>query len=305
MSGKADSPMTTRKPLSWRASGLLTIWVLLGWAWLFLNIPGRMSGCADDIQQRREYGPTFNMLADAHTAFAREVFKPERLSDLTGMTVADLKPENRCALAWTDEEEIFQVAKWRKKATPAIGWVTLTTGGGAVTGRYNMELQPKICEGGEMHHVECTTVEHLRLQGRERISTGRDEWMSILPGECALGRADGAGPGIVGLYKIELPANRNVMLRAFTLPPTLFVEVQPYLRGVRIPKVQGERSVFRTPEAGTYDLVVVAAPDTDFGAGKGQYSLQVYWGRAVGDRCPIPDFDQRDCYGGTPKETVR
>jgi hypothetical protein len=56
---------------------------------------------------------------------------------------------------------------------------------------------------------------------------------------------------------------------------------------------------------GEYELEVAAQSSSDAGTIEGEYTLQVHWGHGVGDACPVPSFDKRECYGvALPKESV-
>ena len=283
--------------MSWKARGVLVLWILIGWSWLIFGFFGRYFGFWEDRQGRQKYGDQYGLSGDAHAAFGREAFAPENLSALTGIPVQDLKKESYCATAWTDQEQIFLYDQWRQQRTPAMGWLNVTAGGRSVTGRYGMKLRADRCNPNSQHDSDCTKVSGLHLTGKWLSSPASDEWTTILPGQCVLGQAPAAEPSVVGRYAIDLPAGRDVTVIVYTFPATLFVEARLFHLGAEVPPAPDERVVFRTREAGTHLLTLVTTADSDFTAGKGQYSLQVYWGRAVGRRCPIPTFDKRDCYG--------
>ena len=95
-------------------------------------------------------------------------------------------------------------------------------------------------------------------------------------------------------------------MRAFVLPATAFLSYRLTLQGREAPLVDGESTVFRSVGEGEYELEVTLLSVEGAGEVPGEYSLQVHWGKAVGPRCPIPGFDERDCYcqgsrdGGRP-----
>ena len=118
----------------------------------------------------------------------------------------------------------------------------------------------------------------------------------LLAGECALGTF-AAKPGVVGRYKVTLPAEREITVRAFVIPATAFLSYRLSLRGQDAPHVEKESTIFRSLGQGEYDLEVTLLPAVGTVDLPGEYSLQVHWGRGVGPRCPIPGFDENDCYG--------
>jgi hypothetical protein len=292
----ARGPGDSSTALSWKARGLLVLLIRGGWSWLPLNLPGRLIGFYEAQRKSARYGALANLAGDAHAAFGRAVFTPESISALTGIAPHELEAATYCATAWTDRPQVFLRPTWLWQRTPATGWLNVTVSGMAVIGRYSMTLQPEKCRPGSLHTSECTKVDDLRLEERHVPSPTTDDWIVILPGQCVLGQIPAAEPSVVGRYAIDLPADRDVTVTAYTLPATIFVESHLFHGGEEVAAAPGERVVYRTKKAGTYLLTLISTTDSDFSVREGQYSLQVYWGRAIGKRCPIPAFDKRDCY---------
>jgi len=122
--------------------------------------------------------------------------------------------------------------------------------------------------------------------------------VAILPGQCVLGSFTGS-PSVVGRYKVTLPADREITVRAFVIPATAFLSYRLSLGSRDAPHVEGENTMFRSIGQGEYDLDVSLLPASGAPDLPGEYSLQVHWGRGAGNRCPIPGFDERSCYGGS------
>jgi hypothetical protein len=291
------APTTTNEPMPWKARVALILWVFAGWSWLIFNVPWRAFCFFEDQRGHRKYGDAYGLAGDAHAVFGREAFAIENVSVLTGMTPDELKARGYCATAWTDEEQVFLHNRWFWKGTTALGWLSVTIAGKAITGLYSMELRAQECE--LLSDSVCTRVDRLRLRERRQSPLASDDWAPILPGQCVLGQAAAPEPSVVGRYTVDLPAGRDVTVMAYALPATLFVEPHLFHGGAEIAQAPGERVVFRTTEAGTHLLTLTTTADSDFRAANGRYTLQVYWGRAVGKRCPIPDFDGVDCYRAT------
>jgi hypothetical protein len=124
----------------------------------------------------------------------------------------------------------------------------------------------------------------------------------LLAGQCAWKKFT-AKDGVVGRYRLWLPAEREITVRVFVLPANVFLSYRLMLGGKEAPLVSGERTVFKSIGEGEYELEVALRPSPDGGEVVGEYSVQVHWGHGVGDACPVPSFDRRECYGiELPKE---
>ena len=249
----------------------------------------------------RTTGPSFGLANDAASALAAALDQPAHVAELVGDPVPT--PETSCELTWTDQEKTYVYAQRAARATPETAWRAVTVPGKAILGHYVADLWAGDCrEKGSYYKKDCTVVERVRLVGQE-LSLGGPPASStpLLAGQCTVA-AFAAKPGVVGRYKVTLPADREITVRAFVIPATAFLSYRLSLRGQDAPHIGKENTVFRSLGQGEYDLEVTLLPAVGTADVPGEYSLQVHWGRAVGLRCPIPGFDERDCYGARARD---
>jgi len=284
------------KVARWRRGYFLLAWVVGGWLSALLIAPHARWWIEE--HNHRTTGPSYGLANDAATALAAALDKPTRLAELVGGP--EPKPEASCELTWTDREKTYVYAQRASRATPETAWRSVTMAGRAVLGRYVADLWAGDCKAeGTYHEKDCTVVERVRMVERQESAvaapTAATAPVPLLAGQCVLG-AFAAKPGVVGRYKVTLPAEREITVRAFVIPATAFLSYRLSLAGQEAPHVEKESTVFRSLGQGEYDLEVTLLPAVGAADLPGQYSLQVHWGRGVGPRCPIPGFDEGNCY---------
>jgi len=288
-----------------RTLGLL-VWAVLGWSWLWFWPPyGAFHRVGEGIQQatrRRQDGASYGLAADAHAVLAQAVLAPSRVAELVGENEGTLESRSTCALAWTDDEHTVVTATRAYDAQPATGWMALTRPGQATVGRYGMGLWTDHCDSEGATRLsspmECTRLKQLRLLDRQvssRQGTGEER---ILPGQCVLGIMDGGETAKTSSdrYVVHLPAHKTVTVRLFTIPAALALHPRLVRDGAEIAPLPDVFGAFATGPEGDYEILVERDPRFPAVPIAGQYTLQVHWGKADGQRCPIPDFDGRDCY---------
>jgi len=171
-----------------------------------------------------------------------------------------------------------------------------------VIGKYVADLWSGNCAGPtEFNTRHCTVVERTRLIERRELpvsggTTAKAEVTPILAGQC-IWRKFAGKPGVVGRYQVRLPAEREITVRAYVLPATAFLSYRLTLDGREAPHVSGENTVFQSLGEGDYELEVTLQPAVGGAENPGEYTVQVHWGRGAGDPCPVPSFDERECYG--------
>jgi hypothetical protein len=286
----------------WSRRQRLIAWVAGGWFFALVVAPWAR-GCLEEVNARTT-GPSYGLANDAVSAVAAALEGPARVAELMG-GAGDLAAGGAsCALTWADQEKTYVFAQRASRAAPRTVWRAVTTGGRAFLGRYAADLWAGDCRRrGSYYKKDCTVVERARLVERREVAIAAPSKTdpavpaAILPGQCVLG-SFAAKPGVVGRYKVTLPADREITLRAFAIPAAAFLSYRFSLHGRDAPHVEGETTMFRSFGAGEYDLEVSLLPTFDAGELAGEYSLQVHWGKATGERCPIPGFDEQGCYGG-------
>jgi hypothetical protein len=286
-----------------RRRGLwLIVWVVGGWLAALVAAPHLRWWLEE--HNHRTTGPSFGLANDAATVLAAVLDQPARVAELVGGSEFEPTPNATCALTWTDREKTYVYAQRAPRATPETAWRAVTVAGRTILGRYAADLWAGDCRTpGAYYKRDCTVVERVRLVDRQEMpapspSAGA---VPLLAGQCT--RANfAAKPGVVGRYKVTLPAEREITVRAFVIPATAFLSYRLSLRGQDAPHVGKENTVFRSLGQGEYDLEVTLLPAAGTSDLPGQFSLQVHWGRAVGPRCPIPGFDETDCYGGGTRD---
>lgn len=289
-------------PPPWRKSPpVLVAWAIIGWCWLLAWLPygafERLDLHFAQAKQRRAQGENFGLLSDVHIAMARELDTPARVAELAGET--DLPPEAVSTLVWTDEDRTYSNATREWDATYAVGYMAVTRWGRTTVGRYEMRLWTEACQSGpdstdHFYNIECTKIAKVHPVP-DLSSEPKDRGLArLVPGACVLGLVAKAGH-LPDRYEIELPAGKTATVRLYSIPANLVLRARLFLDGKEIQPVPGRDDAFPIPSAADYDLQIEHSPGSDAQV-TGQYSLQVHWGKAVGARCPIPEFDRRDCY---------
>jgi hypothetical protein len=282
--------------MSKRRTFSLVAWVVGGWLVALVAAPHLRWWMEE--HNHRTTGPSFGLANDAAAALAAALDQPTRIAELAG--APDSEPTNAtCVLTWTDREKTYVYAQQASRAKPETAWRTVTMAGRAILGRYAADLWAGDCrEPSARYKRDCTVVARARLVERQEMPVPSPSAgvVPLLPGQCTLG-SFAANPGVVGRYKVTLPAEREITVRAFVIPATAFLSYRLSLRGQDAPHVGKENTVFRSLGQGEYDLEVSLLPAAGTTDLPGEYSLQVHWGRGIGPRCPIPGFDESDCYG--------
>lgn len=287
---------------------LLVAWVAIGWGTALFAAP-RLRGWLEEYRSRT-VGPSYGQAHDAAAVMSAQFFTQARVAELLGVPVGALDseyPKKICMLTFTDHEKTFVDAQRPERARPETGWLALTVAGRSVLGRYTANLWTGDCANPAFQYYEqpCTKVTRVDLVERREIGTahGATEPSPLLAGQCVW-RKVASKPGVVGRYRVWLPAERTITVRGFTLPATVFPSYRLTSAGHEVPNVEGERTVFRSMGEGEYELEISVQSSSDAGVIEGQYTLQIHWGHGVGEDCPVPDFDNRECYGvALPEET--
>ena len=298
----ALEPGDTKRP-RWSRRQRLIAWV--GGGWLFgLVVAPWARGCLEEVNARTT-GPSYGLANDAVSAVATALDDPARVAELLGGPSSVPPAGASCALTWTEQEKTYVYAQRASRAAHRTVWRAVTIGGQAFLGRYVADLWAGDCrERWEHYRRDCTVVDRVRLRERREMAiaapakTDPTLPVAILPGQCVLG-SFASKPGVVGRYKVKLPADREITVRAFVIPATAFLSYRLSSRGQDAPHVAGESTMFRSIGEGEYELEVSLLPTFDGGELAGEFSLQVHWGKATGERCPIPGFDEQTCYGGS------
>lgn len=285
---------------SWRRMVLLGAWVLGGWISAVFVAPA-LRGWLEEYRNRTT-GPSFGLANDAATALGAKLNTVDRMAELLGVSLVDLSDGRVCSLTWTDREKTYVHALRANRARPETAWMAVTVGGRSVIGKYVADLWSGNCAGPtEFNTRHCTVVERTRLIERRELpvsggTTAKAEVTPILAGQC-IWRKFAGKPGVVGRYQVRLPAEREITVRAYVLPATAFLSYRLTLDGREAPHVSGENTVFQSLGEGDYELEVTLQPAVGGAENPGEYTVQVHWGRGAGDPCPVPSFDERECYG--------
>jgi len=288
----------------WQSTFCLVLWAALGWSWLWAWPPygafHRLNEHLEQAKRKRQEGPDFGLLADLHSALAQVASTPARMHELTGVPEVVLQRDFLCTLAWTDEDRTYITAQRAWDAQPAVGWVAITQAGRTTVGRYRMKLWYEPCDPDDavriFSHMECTKIARLSLAERRVLPPSGDLEKRILPGQCVLGAMDSPALERIDKYTIHLPAHRNATVRLYTIPATFALSPRLLLDGVEISPLADEFGVFPTPSEGDYQVLIARDPRFPGPPAPGQYTLQVHWGKAAGQRCPIASLDGIDCY---------
>ena len=284
--------------MSRRRGLFLVAWVVGGWLAALVAAPHVRWWIEE--HNHRTTGSSYGLANDAATALAAALDQPARVAELVGGPESESGSNASCALTWTDREKTYVYAQRASRAAPETAWRAVTIPGKAILGRYVADLWAGDCRHpGAYYKKDCTVVERVRLVERQEIPVAAMPAGAtpLLAGQCTLGAFVGK-PGVVGRYKVSLPADREITVRAFVIPATAFLSYRLSLRGQDAPHVGKENTVFRSLGQGEYDLEVTLLPAVGAADLPGEYSLQVHWGRSVGPRCPIPGFDESNCYTG-------
>ena len=286
--------------MSKRRASFLLAWVVGGWLVALVAAP-QLRWWMEE-HNHRTTGPSFGLANDAASAIAAALDQPARAAELSGEPVPT--PKTSCDLTWTDREKTYVYAQRASRAAPETAWRAVTVPGKTILGHYVADLWAGDCrEPGSYYKKDCTVVERVRLVERQEmpVPSPSASVVPLLPGQCTLGAFAGK-PGVVGRYKVTLPAEPEITVRAFVIPATAFLSYRLSLRGQDAPHVGNESTVFRSLGRGEYELEVTLLPAVGTADLPGEYSLQVHWGRGIGPRCPIPSFDESDCYGASARD---
>jgi hypothetical protein len=281
---------------------LLGLWICGGWAmglWV-----GPWARDALDEYRSRTTGPAYGLANDAASAIAAKLGRPERLAQLLGLDDDGFDGTGACSLSWTERESTHVFAQRRNRARTETAFSTVTVKGRSVLGRYAVDLWRGDCALRDGYPERpCTKVENVRLLERRELAVapvpdGQPE--PLLAGQC-MWRTFGGESAVVGRYKVALPAEREITVRAYVLPATVFLSYRLSLAGhggvQDAPLVRGENTVFRSIGEGEYELEVRVLPQAGVRPQSGEYTIQVHWGKGAGAPCPVPSFDERECYG--------
>jgi hypothetical protein len=302
MSEPATQAVQSKPHPWWKSTWALALYALLGtswyWGWLPYGAFHRLNEHYEESKRKKLEGEDYGFLADLHSALAKEVSTPARMSELSGAREADLKPESTCTLAWTDEDRPHATALRAWDAQPGVGWAATTHSGQAAAGRYTMKLWYEECnsEHAGFYPMECTRIAKLRLVERRTAVPAGGASIGMLPGQCVLGAVEETQQEIVASYAIHLPAHKNVTVRLYTMPAPVALRPRLFLNQVELAPVPNQFGVFATQSEGDYELRIERDPRFPDPHLVGQFSAQVHWGKAFGQRCPIPALDGRDCY---------
>ena len=285
--------------MSRRLGLFLLLWVVGGWLAALVAAPTVRAWIEE--HNARTVGPSHGLSNDAASVLAAALDEPSRVAELVGSPATASEAGATCALTWTDREKTYVYAKRASRAAPETAWRAVTIAGRTILGRYAADLWAGNCAAEDAYYAkDCTVVERVRLVERREMAVAAPAKTGVpvplLPGQCSLEAFPGK-PGVVARYKVTLPATREITVRAFVLPATAFLSYRLSLRGQDAPHLDGESTMFRSLGEGEYDLEVTLLPAVGAADLPGQYSLQVHWGRGVGPRCPIPGFDEHNCYG--------
>jgi|GEM_PF-7065523 len=278
--------------------GLLVVWLCAGWTTGLWLAPRARDWLCE--YRSRTTGPAYGMANDAATAIADKLGVGEELARLLGMSAQGLDEKSACSLSWTEQETTYVFAERPGRARATTAFMTATVKGRAVLGRYEVDLWRGDCAIHEGDPERpCTKVERARLMERRELAVGQHvgaEPVSLLAGQCLWRKFDGS-TAVVGRYKVDLPAEREIAIRAFVLPASAFLGYRLTRNGQDAPHARGENTMFESIGAGEYELEVRLLPRSRVPAGAGEYTIQVHWGKGAGEPCPVPSFDERECYG--------
>jgi hypothetical protein len=296
-----QAPAAATRSKSWRPTIALWTWALLGWWWAFNLDCGKQSlqALLDVGLFKPSKDPLYGRAGDAPSALAALLRTPERLSELTGAPASGLSPDAVCAWAFTDRKDVIVLGKGPSRAAKTVTWLAATLAGEGFLGRYTGGLWSGPCDGEtSLRRQTCTKVKDLRLVERVKMPSAPSGTTPILPGQCVVGSLGDSPADDSDRYWIELPRERDVTVPSYTLPAAAFVTVRLVFAGKDFPHLTNAPSEFHSQDAGPYQVVVARAAGSP--AGRIRYSLRVTWGRGVGPRCPIVEFDGHACAGGAP-----
>ena len=274
------------------------LWIGVGWVLALLVAP-RAQGWFEEYG-RRTTGPAYGLANDAASAIAARLGAPEEMARLLGVDANSFDGKRACSLSWTDHEETYVLGQRRNRAHPETAFSAVTVNGRTVLGRYSVDLWTGDCAPRDDEpECPCTKVERTTLLDRRELTLApapSAQPEPLLPGQCVWRRFADAS-SVVGRFKVLLPAEREVTVRAYVLPATVFLTYRLTLAGKEAPHVRGESTVFRSLGEGEYELQVSLLPQAGIRQQTGEYTIQVHWGKGAGEPCPVPSFDQRECYG--------
>jgi hypothetical protein len=279
---------------------LLVVWVAAGWGSALLAAPRLRDWLVE--YRSRTTGPSYGLANDAASVVAAELGTRERMAELLGAPAADLDESKLCRLTWMDREKTYVHAQRASRARPAYGLLGVTAAGRAALGLYAVDLWSGNCAGQtEFYDRDCTKVGQVRLIERRELLEAKAGAEAktpapLLAGQCVWRKLSGKA-GVVGRFQVQLPAEREITVRAFVLPPSAFLSYRLMFAGREAEHARGESTVFQSLGEGDYELEVALQPAADGQETPGEYTLQVHWGQGAGEACPVPSFDERECYG--------
>lgn len=274
------------------------LWIGVGWVLALLVAP-RARGWLEEYG-RRTTGPAYGLANDAASAIAATLGAPAEMARLLGVDADTFDGKGACSLSWTDHEATYVLAQRRSRAHAETAFTTVTVNGRTVLGRYSVDLWMGDCAPRDDEpECPCTKVEGVTLLDRRELAVAPSpaaEPQSLLPGQCVW-RTFVDASAVVGRYKVVLPAEREITVRAFVLPATVFLTYRLTLAGKEAPHVRGESTVFQSLGEGEHELEVSLLPQAGLRQQSGEYTIQIHWGKGAGEPCPVPSFDERECYG--------
>ena len=277
---------------------LLGLWICGGWAMALFLAP-RARDWLDEYRSRTT-GPAYGLANDAATAIAAKLGTPQQMAQLLGVGADAFDAKRACSLTWTDHEATYVFAQRRNRARPETAFTTVTVNGRTVLGRYSVDLWRGDCALEEGYpELPCTKVEHVTLLERREMAIAQVPGAQpepLLAGQC-LWRKFTDESTVAGRYNVALPAGREITVRAYVLPATVFLTYRLSQAGKEAPHVRGESTVFQSLEQGEHELEVRLLPQAAASKQSGKYTIQVHWGKGAGEPCPVPSFDERECYG--------
>ena len=279
-------------------TALLGLWICGGWVMAFFLAP-RARDWLDEYGSRTT-GPSYGLANDVATAIAGKLGTPQQMAQLLGVGGEAFDAKRACSLTWTDHEATYVFAQRRSRARPETAFTTVTVDGRTVRGRYAVDLWTGDCALRDGYPERpCTKVEHVTLLERRELAIAKapsPQPEPLLAGQC-IWRKFTDESSLVGRYKVALPAEREITVRAYVLPATVFLTCRLSLDGKEAPHVRGESTMFRSLGEGEHELEIRLLPQAGASKQSGEYTIQVHWGKGAGEPCPVPSFDERECYG--------
>ena len=219
---------------------LLGLWICGGWAMAIFLAP-RARDWLDEYRSRTT-GPAYGLANDAATAIAAKLGTPQQMAQLLGVGGDAFNAKRACSLTWTENETTNVFAQRRNRAHPETAFTTVTVNGRTVLGRYSVDLWTGDCALQDGYpELPCTKVEHVTLLERREMAIPQAPGAQpepLLAGQC-IWRQFTDESSVLGRYKVALPAGREITVRAYVLPATVFLTYRLSLDGKEAPHVRG------------------------------------------------------------------